>query len=492
MGLTRARPLHWVRPFALGVTVLCFGLSLCMMYGFDGQTSEMQWVERLSWMPSMGIHYALGIDGFSAPLILLTCFTGGLIVLGSWHANKNPIARYLAAFLMTQGLICGALASTDAILFYIFWEAMLIPLFLIIGVWGSQNRMYATVKFFLYTFLGSVFLLIALIYLHVKARSMGIPIESSFSIACFQQLPLNFEVQKWLFLALFLAFAVKIPMWPVHTWLPDAHVEAPTGGSVILAAVLLKMGGYGFLRFVLPILPDASRHFAWPVIVLSLIAITYIGLVSLVQTDLKKLIAYSSITHMGFVTLGTFIVFAIAQSVALDSHHLTMGIEGAMMQMISHGFVSAGLFFCVGFLYDRLHTRLISNYGGVIHTMPLLATFLMVFSLANIGLPGTSGFVGEFLITLFAFKAHFWYALIAGFVLILSAAYTLWMYKRTIFGPIAGEGVARLCDLRRTELFVLVCLAIPIIGFGVWPTPVFDRIHTSTHHLIEQMLSSKR
>jgi NADH-quinone oxidoreductase subunit M len=489
LSLNQERTLVFARSLALGVAVLCFGFSIVLFNQFDPQSFEMQWVEQIPWIPTLGIHYALGIDGFSLPLIMLTCFMTPLIILASGSV-KNNTTHYLAAFLFIQGLIVGALTALDAMLFYIFWEAMLIPMFLMIGIWGGQNRMYATLKFFLYTFLGSVLLLVALIYLHIKARTMGIPLQESFNIQIFHQLPLNLETQKWLFIAFFLAFAVKIPMWPIHTWLPDAHVEAPTGGSVILAAVLLKMGGYGFLRFLLPILPDASAQFSGPIVILSLIAITYIGLVSIVQNDMKKLIAYSSISHMGFVTLGFFMVYAIMTNSA-DSHSAARGIEGAMVQMISHGFVSAALFLCVGVLYDRMHSRLIHDYGGVVNRMPIFASFFMLFSMANIGLPGTSGFVGEFLIIVSAFKAQFWYAVIASSILILGASYTLWMYKRVVFGSIKGENVAALQDLKMTEIGVFVVLAAAILGLGLRPAPLLNVLQTSSYHLVQQMLHSK-
>lgn len=491
LGLTHERAVGAARFLALGIAVTCCCFSIVLLNNFDIHSFEMQWREQFSWIPTLGIQYALGVDGFSLPLMMLACFTTLLVVLSSHRTSvKHNIAKYLAAFLMMQGFINGALAAVDSILFYVFWEAMLIPMFLIIGMWGGKNRIYATIKFFLYTFLGSVLLLIALIYLHLQAMAIGIPIEESFNILIFHQLPLNLDTQKWLFIAFFLAFAVKIPMWPIHTWLPDAHVEAPTGGSVMLAAVLLKMGGYGFLRFLLPILPNANEQFAWPVIILSLIAITYIGLVSIVQKDMKKLIAYSSISHMGFVTLGFFMVYAIvAQSV--DTNSAARSVVGAMVQMISHGFVSAALFLCIGVLYDRMHTRLIHDYGGVVNSMPIFASFFMLFAMANIGLPGTSGFVGEFMIIVSAFKAQFWYAVTAGTILILGASYTLWMYKRVIFGSVTHEKITVLQDLKGMEIAVFVMLAIAVLSIGLWPAPLLDLLQSSSQHLVQQMLQSK-
>lgn len=516
------------RNIALAVSILSLLICIPLLKGFDHHSFEMQWTEQISWIPSLGIQYALGVDGFSLPLIILTDFMTILVVLSS-HSVKSSVTKYLAAFLIMQGLINGALAAQDAILFYFFWEAMLVPMFLIIGIWGAENRIYATIKFFLYTFLGSVLLLISLIYLHVHAVGTGIPLEESFNILIFQQMPLDLATQKWLFIALFLAFAVKVPMWPIHTWLPDAHVEAPTGGSVILAAILLKMGAYGFLRFLLPILPNASLEFSWPVIVLSLIAIVYIAFVAIVQRDMKKLIAYSSISHMGFVTLAFFLVYPIVLSPASTtgdivslgstanasmgalSQTAVLGITGALIQMISHGFVSGALFLCVGVLYDRRHSRLIKDYGGVVNTMPIFASFFMVFALANIGLPGTSGFVGEFFIILSAFKAKFWYALLAGSILILGAAYTLWMVKRVVLGPVNPgnpinimlmnqipmysihhpEAASALMDLNKSETLVFSLLVLAIVCLGLWPDPLVDLVHASSRHLVEQMFQLK-
>lgn len=388
----------------------------------------------------------------------------------------------MAAFLILTGLMNGVFAALDAILFYVFWEAMLIPMFIIIGIWGGPNRVYATIKFFLYTFLGSVFMLVAFLYLYVKA--------GSFEIEMMHSVPLSLLAQQFIFVAFFLAFAVKIPMWPVHTWLPDAHVEAPTGGSVILAAIMLKMGGYGFLRFSLPITPDASLYFDDFMIVLSLIAVVYIGFVALVQEDMKKLIAYSSISHMGFVTLGFFIPFSIYANTGQLSGAI-MGVEGAMMQMISHGFISAAMFLCVGVMYDRLHSRQIKDYGGVVNSMPYFAAFMMLFAMANSGLPGTSGFVGEFLVILASFQSSFWIAFFAALTLILGAAYTLWMYKRVVFGDVTREEVAELKDINGREALILFLLAVMVLAFGIYPAPVFDVMHVTVENLINHSLQSK-
>jgi len=481
----------FVKYVGLFIALICLALCVPLLYGFDLTTWEMQWREAVTWIPKLNIYYALGVDGFSAPLIVLTCFMTLLVAIASFQSVKTRVADYLAAFLLMQGFMCGAFAALDAILFYTFWEAMLVPMFLIIGMWGGKNRIYATMKFFLYTFLGSVLLLVVLIYLQIIAgKTNGIQSTDVFNILTFHQLPLTFEVQKWVFLGFLIAFAVKVPMWPVHTWLPDAHVEAPTGGSVILAAILLKMGGYGFLRFILPITPDASRAFSVGIIGLSLIAIVYIALVAIVQKDMKKLIAYSSISHMGFVTLGFFIVYAVVANTA-EPEAAALGIQGAMIQMISHGFVSAALFLCVGVLYDRLHTRLIRDYGGVVNTMPIFASFFMLFALANVGLPGTSGFVGEFLIILSAFKANIWYAAFAATILVFGASYTLWMYKRVVFGPALLPGVLELNDIRGAEKMVFVLLALPILILGLWPEPLLALIQASSSHLVQQMLQTK-
>ena len=448
---------RWV---ALGIAVATFVASIPLYCYFDVSSFGYQFPEHLQWIPAFHATYSLGIDGISMPLILLTTFITIPVVVAAWTVIEQRPAQYYAAFLIMEGLMIGVFSALDGLLFYFFWEAMLIPMFLIIGVWGGPRRVYATLKFFLYTFLGSVFMLVALIYMLMKS--------GDFSIAAFHALPLSATEQMWIFFAFLAAFAVKIPMVPVHTWLPDAHVEAPTGGSVVLAAIMLKMGGYGFLRFALPITPDASREFDWLLIALSLIAVVYIGFVALVQTDMKKLIAYSSIAHMGFVTLGSFLVYdIIAGTGAVQG--AGMGIDGAMVQMISHGLISGALFLCVGVMYDRVHSREISAYGGVVNTMPKFAAFMVLFSLANAGLPGTSGFVGEFLVIIAAFKANFWYAFLAAVTLILGAAYTLWLVKRVIFGEVANHHVAELEDLNFREFTILGLLAVAVLAWVCGP-----------------------
>jgi len=463
---------------AVGVLLLCVPLWT----GFSTGTAEMQFVERHAWIPAFSVEYYLGVDGISMPLIVLTSFTTVLVVIAGWEVIQERVAQYLAAFLIMEGLMNGVFAALDGILFYVFWEAMLIPMFLIIGIWGGPRRIYATIKFFLYTFLGSVFMLVALIYLYLQS--------GSFAILDFHTLPLGMTAQVLIFLAFLLAFAVKVPMWPVHTWLPDAHVEAPTGGSVVLAAIMLKMGTYGFVRFSLPITPDASASLDGLMIALSLVAVVYIGFVALVQEDMKKLIAYSSIAHMGFVTLGFFIPFTILAATG-SSSGAAMGIEGALVQMISHGFVSGALFLCVGVMYDRLHSRQIRDYGGVANTMPSFAAFMMLFAMANAGLPGTSGFVGEFMVILASFKANFWIAFLAAMTLILGAAYTLWMYKRVLFGAVVHEGVAALKDINLRERLVLVLLAATVLVVGLWPAPLLDVMHASVDNLVVHMMQSK-
>ncbi len=471
-----------VKVLSLAVAVITFAISVLAYADFDTGTHAMQFVELTRWIETFNINYHLGIDGISLPLIMLTTFTTVLVIIAAWDVIETRVSQYMAAFLILEGLMNGVFASVDAMLFYFFWEAMLIPMFLIIGVWGGPRRVYATIKFFLYTFLGSVFMLVALLYLYSRA--------GSFNILDLHQLPLSMLAQQLIFIAFFLAFSVKIPMWPVHTWLPDAHVEAPTGGSVILAAIMLKMGGYGFLRFSLPITPDASQALDGFVIALSLIAIVYIGFVALVQNDMKKLIAYSSISHMGFVTLGFFIGFTTWAATG-NSDAAIMGLEGGMMQMISHGFISGALFLCVGVMYDRLHSREISDYGGVANTMPKFAAFMMLFAMANSGLPGTSGFVGEFLVILSAYQAGFWIAFLAALTLILGAAYTLWMYKRVIFGDIANDNVAGLTDITGKEKTFLVLLAAVVLLFGIWPAPLFEVMHPTFEHLFEHITQSK-
>ena len=471
-----------VRKDALLFALATFLLSLLLWSGFDTSTADMQYGERLPWIDVFRIEYAIGIDGIALPLILLTSFTTVLVVLAGWIVIEDRLGMYMGSFLILEGFMIGVFCALDAILFYVFWEAMLIPMFLIIGIWGGPDRVYATIKFFLYTFMGSVFMLVALLYIYFQG--------GSFSIEVMHDAVLTLAEQKWIFIAFLLAFAVKIPMWPVHTWLPDAHVEAPTGGSVILAAIMLKMGGYGFLRFSMPIAPDAAASFDWLMIALSLIAIVYIGFVALVQQDMKKLIAYSSISHMGFVTLGFFVAFQVANATG-DWQHSAMGIEGGMIQMISHGFISGALFLCVGIMYDRIHSRQIGDYGGVVNTMPIFAAYMMLFAMANSGLPGTSGFVGEFLVILTAFKANVWYAVMAAMTLILGAAYTLWMYKRVIFGGVANRAVANLQDIDGREKLILLSLAVTVLLFGVWPAPLFDMMGASVDQLVYQISQSK-
>jgi NADH-quinone oxidoreductase subunit M len=470
---------RWVALVAAIATLL---ISLPLLAHFNSTTADFQFPEKLAWIARFHSNYALGLDGISLPLVVLTAFVTIPVIIAGWTVIEARPAQYFAAFLIMEGLMIGVFSATDALLFYFFWEAMLIPMFLIIGIWGGPRRVYATIKFFLYTFLGSVFMLVALIYMYVKA--------GDYSIASFQALPLTLVEQRYIFIAFFLAFAVKVPMWPVHTWLPDAHVEAPTGGSVILAAIMLKMGGYGFLRFNLPITPDASRQLDLIIIALSLIAVVYIGFVALVQQDMKKLIAYSSIAHMGFVTLGAFLVYQIVRNTgALQG--AGMGLDGAMVQMISHGLVSGALFLCVGVLYDRMHSRQISDYGGVINTMPIFAAFMVLFALANIGLPGTSGFVGEFLVILASFKASFWYSLLAATTLILGAAYTIWLVKRVVFGPVGNAKVAALTDLNGREFGILAVLALAVLLVGIWPAPLLKIMEPTIHHLVDQAVASK-
>ena len=467
-----------MRIVALNTSLLTLVLSIGLYMWFDNDTGAMQFVERVSWIPALDVWYYLGVDGISAPLILLTTFITPLVVISGWDSIKTRPAQYFAAFLILEGLMIGVFSALDGLLFYVFWEAMLIPMFLIIGVWGGQRRIYATLKFFLYTFLGSVLMLVAFIYLYGQT--------GSFDLFKFMNAPLSMTAQKLIFIAFLLAFAVKVPMWPVHTWLPDAHVEAPTGGSVILAAIMLKMGGYGFLRLSLPIVPDGSAYFSGLIITLSLIAVVYIGFVALMQKDMKKLIAYSSIAHMGFVTLGFFLMWSITASSGAG-----LGMTGGMIQMVSHGLISGAMFLCVGVLYDRMHSRQIADYGGVANTMPKFAAFMVLFSMANAGLPGTSGFVGEFMVIIASFKANFWYAFLAASTLVLGAAYTLWMVKRVLYGEVANDKVAELQDLNQREFIVLGVLAIAVLLLGLWPAPLVDMMNVTIEQLIQQAGHSK-
>ncbi len=467
-GDERAPAQRWL---ALAGAVLGFLVTIPLYTGFDASNAGFQFEEKKLWIETFNIHYHLGVDGISVLFVLLNSFITILVVLAGWSVIDNKVGQYYGAFLIMSGLLNGVFAALDAVLFYVFFEGTLIPMFIIIGVWGGPNRVYAAVKFFLYTLLGSLLMLVAMLYLYNKAGG-------SFSITDWHHVPLPLGVQIVLFFGFLLAFAVKVPMWPVHTWLPDAHTEAPTGGSVVLAAILLKLGAYGFVRFTLPILPDASKELAWLMIALSLVAIAYIGLVTLVQTDMKRLIAYSSVSHMGFVTLGFFIFNAY-------------GVEGGLIQMISHGFVSAAMFLCVGVLYDRMHTRMIGDYGGVVNTMPKFASFAMLFAMANAGLPATSGFVGEFLVIMGAMQTSFWIAFVAATTLVFGAAYTLWMYKRVIFGAVANDHVAKLKDLNAREFAVLAALAAAVLLMGIYPLPFTEVMHASVNELLRHIGSPK-
>ena len=460
-----------VRWMALAAAVLSFLVTIPLVTGFDVAATGMQFVEILPWIERFNVRYHLGIDGLSVWFVLLTAFITIMVVIAAWEVVQERVALYMGAFLILSGLMVGVFSALDGLLFYIFFEATLIPMYIIIGVWGGPRRVYAAFKFFLYTLLGSLLMLVALLYLYLKAGG-------SFDIQAWHQLPLPMNAQALLFFAFFAAFSVKVPMWPVHTWLPDAHVEAPTGGSVVLAAIMLKLGAYGFLRFSMPIAPDAAREYAWLMIALSLIAVVYVGLVALVQQDMKKLVAYSSIAHMGFVTLG-FFIFS------------DLGVGGAIVQMISHGFVSGAMFLCIGVLYDRVHSREISAYGGVVNTMPKFAAFAVFFAMANCGLPGTGGFVGEWMVILGAVKFDFWIAALAATTLVFGAAYTLWMVKRVYFGEVGNQHVGELTDLNDREFLMLGLLALAVLWMGVYPKPFTDVMQTSITELLRHVALSK-
>ena len=474
-GCDRRAPL--ARILAFVGALAGFLVTLPLFTQFDRLSGGFQFAEFYAWIPALNINYALGVDGISVLFVILNAFITLMVVLAGWEVIQKKVAQYMAAFLIMSGLINGAFAARDAMLFYIFFEGMLIPLYLIIGVWGGPRRVYASVKLFLYTLMGSLLMLVALVYLSFQTGG-------SFAIEDFQnikQIPLF--TQQILFAAFFLSFAVKVPMFPVHTWLPDAHVEAPTGGSMVLAAITLKLGAYGFLRFILPILPDASRYFAPVIIVLSLIAVVYIGMVALVQTDMKKLVAYSSISHMGFVTLGMFLF--------INGQLNDWALKGAVIQMISHGFVSAAMFMCIGVMYDRLHTRNIADYGGVVNVMPKFAAFMMLFAMANAGLPATSGFVGEFMVIMGAVKVNFWVGALAALTLIYGASYTLWMYKRVIFGAVGNPHVADMKDINCREFAILAILAVAVLGMGLYPQAFIEVVHQAANDLIAHVAQSK-
>lgn len=460
-----------VRTVSLIGSIVSFLVTLPLIMQFDKAAHGMQFVEKAAWIERFNINYALGIDGISVWFVLLTAFITVIVVIAGWEVIEKRVAQYMGAFLILSGAMIGVFCALDGLLFYVFFEATLIPMFIIIGVWGGANRVYAAIKFFLYTLLGSLLTLVAIIYLYFKSGG-------SFDIITWHKLPLPLDVQIMIFFAFLMAFAVKVPMWPVHTWLPDAHVEAPTGGSVVLAAIMLKLGAYGFLRFSLPITPDASHALSGFIITLSLIAVIYIGLVALVQADMKKLVAYSSIAHMGFVTLG-FFVFN------------DMAVQGGIVQMISHGFVSGAMFLCIGVLYDRMHSRQIADYGGVVNTMPKFAAFFVLFSMANCGLPATSGFVGEFMVILGTVKFNFWIGMLAATALIFGAAYSLWLAKRVVFGEVGNKHVAELTDINGREFFMLGLLAIAVLVMGLYPAPFTDVMQTSVNDLLKHVAISK-
>ena len=464
----QARSVRWI---ALVGAVVSFLVTLPLYDGFKLGTSAMQFVEKGSWIARFNVNYHIGVDGISLWFVLLTAFINVVVIIASWEAITTRVNQYMASFLILSGLMIGVFTALDGLLFYVFFEATLIPMYLIIGIWGGPNKIYAAFKFFLYTLLGSLLMLVALIYLYNKSGG-------SFDILTWHKLPLGSTIQTLLFFAFFAAFAVKVPMWPVHTWLPDVHVEAPTGGSAVLAAIMLKLGAYGFLRFSMPIVPDASREWAWLMIGLSLTAVIYVGLVALVQQDMKKLVAYSSVAHMGFVTLGFFIFN-------------DLGVAGGIVQMIAHGFVSGAMFLCIGVLYDRVHSREIASYGGVVSTMPKFAAFALFFAMANCGLPATAGFVGEWMVILGAVKFNFWVGFASATALIFGAAYTLWMYKRVYLGPVVNDDVKNLTDINAREFLMLALLAIATLYMGLYPKPFTDVMNSSVVDLLKHVAASK-